>query len=257
MTRHYLDTTALVERWTGDPDARRVVSQLLGGEKHATSTHVRREWIRLIEGTTADVLNAMAEGEEDLGAIFAKLSQGWGREAGQRLRILSMLAGGNRSVSSSELRLRARQILRNSSREMFEHYLDEVRDGSECGLARNQVEPVQGGRLVLVDKCKRTDQICRQDQFISEHLDDWKRSSVALTSHSGRKSDKNMGRLGSNIAADPQLGKGKNCYARTGDISISIECGPDETLLTSDESFRSIAKERGISVTKFKGTSQP
>jgi hypothetical protein len=257
VTRHFLDTTALVERWTGDPDARQAVSDALGEEKHASSTHVRREWIRLVEGTTAEVLNAMADGEEDLGTIFARLSQGWGREAGQRLRILSMLAGGNRRVSTAELRLRARQVLRATSKEMFEHHLDEIRDGSECGLARNRVQPVRGGRLVLVDKCKRTDQICRQDRFIEEQSADWTSSSKGLIDHAERKTDRNMGQLGLEIADDPPLGKGKNCYGRTGDISISIECAPTETLLTTDRSFEAIAKGRGISVHRFKGTSPP
>jgi hypothetical protein len=234
-----------------------VILELLKGEKHATSTHVRREWIRLIEGTTADVLNAMDDGQEELGAIFAKLSQGWGREAGQRLRVLAMLAGRNRQVSAVELRLRARQVLRSSSKQMFEHYLDEVRDGSECGLARNEVETVRGGRLVLVDKCKRTDVICRQDNFISENLGDWSSASQGLAKHSRRTSDQKMGKLGLEIAGDPPKGKGKNCYGRTGDISISTECAKDETLLTTDQSFEAIAKERGLLVTRVQGTSPP
>jgi len=256
VTRHYLDTTALLERFTGDATARGEVIGRLEGSEHATSTHVLREWIRLVEGTCAEVLNSMAEGEDDLGEIFARLSQGWGRETGQRLRVLSMLARGKREVSAIELRLRAQQIIRSGSREMFGHYLDEIRDGCECGLARLTVE-TERGRMVLVDKCKRTDQICRQDQFIAERIEEWRAASKGLVEHGTRDSDKNMGKLGLAIAEDPPKGKGKNCYGRTGDISISCECGQDETLLTTDRSFEAIVRERGISVTRFKGTSSP
>jgi hypothetical protein len=257
LTRYYLDTTALIERWAGDPQARRAVIDSLGDDKHATSTHVRREWIRLVEGTTAGVLNVIEGGQEGLGAIFAQLSQGWGRDAGQRLRVLAMLAGQNRQVSAVELRLRARQVLRSRSKQMFGHHVDAVRDASECGLARNEVEAAGNGRLALVDRCKRTDAICRQDQFIDERQDDWRTASQGLVEHSGRSGDQKMRKLGLKIADNPLQGKGKNCYGLTGDISISMECAPGETLLTTDRSFEAIAKSRGLSVKRVPATSPP
>jgi hypothetical protein len=211
----------------------------------------------MVDGTTADVLNAMAEGQEDLGSIFAKLSQGWGREAGQRLRILALLAGQNRYVSTVELRLRARLLLRSSSRLMFGHHVDEVRDASGCGLARREVEALRTGRLTLVDKCRRTDQICRQDRFIEERKEYWQDASQALVDHATRKSDQKMGKLGLEIAAKPLQGKGKNCYGRTGDISISLECDSDETVLTTDQSFEAIAKGRGFAVKRVAPTGRP
>jgi hypothetical protein len=229
----------------------------LGEETHATSTHVRREWVHLIEGTAADVINAIGEGDEDLTAIFARLSQGWGREPGQRLRVLAMLAGQKRQVSVTELRTRAQQLLRTGSQELFEHHLDEVRDGSECGLARNRPETGGGGRLKLVDTCKRTDDICRQDQFVAENEGSWAAASQGLVDHGVTDADRNMGKVGLEIAGNPPIGKGKNCYGRTGDISISVEGGAEETLLTTDRSFEAIAKVRGITVTRFQGTAPP
>lgn len=257
MPRYYLDTTALIERWAGEPAARDAVRRYLRNESHATSTHVRREWVRLIEGTAADVINAINDGEEDLTAIFARLSQGWGREQGQRLRILAMLAGGKRQVNVTELRTRSQQLLRTGSQELFEHHLDEVRDSSECGLARNRVEASRGGRLKLIDTCKRTDDICRQDQFVAENEGSWAAASQGLAEHGITDADRKMGKVGIKVGGDPPIGKGKNCYGRTGDISISVECGEGETLLTTDRSFEAIAKARRISVTRFQGTAPP
>lgn len=159
-------------------------------------------------------------------------------------------------MSATELDLRARQILRSGSQEMFMHHVDEVRDGSECGLARNEVK-MSGGRFVLVERCKRSDQICRQDRFIAQHLEEWEGASRGLISHATRKNDREMGGLGMKIAANPPFGKGKNCYARSGDISISCECAAEETLLTTDASFEAIAKERGLNVKRFEGTAPP
>ncbi|HET7483816.1 MAG TPA: hypothetical protein VFJ64_00400 [Solirubrobacterales bacterium] len=257
MTNYYLDTTALIERWAGEARVREEILALLDGGDHATSSHVRREWKRIIDGTAADVLNAIRDGQDDFGSIFARLAQGWGRQPGQRLRVLAMLANQLRNSSPVELQLRAQQILRCGSKQMFMHHIQEVRDGSECGLAKNEVRRGRDGRYALIDRCKRTDEICRQDQYVQDELPRWEGASQGLVDHSNRPSDQNMGKLGLELAASSAKRKGRNCYDKTGDISISLECDPDEVLLTTDQSFESMATKTGMSVKRIKATSPP
>jgi hypothetical protein len=257
VTDYYLDTTALVERWTGEAEVRDEIVALLDGGKHATSSHVQREWKRIIDGTVADVLNAIRDGQDDLGDVFARLSQGWGRQPGQRLRVLAMLANQLRDSSPTELRLRALQLLRCGSAQMFAHHVQEVRNGSDCGLAKNEVRRGRDGRYSLVDKCQRKEEICRQDQYIEDDVAAWQSASKGLVEHSSRSSDQNMGKLGLQLVTEPAKRKGKNCYGRTGDISIALECRPDETLLTTDASFEAMAKEAEITVRRVGATSPP
>jgi len=257
VTDYYLDTTALIERWTGEADVRDEILAILGEGVHATSSHVRREWKRVIDGTVADVLNAIRDGESDLGSILARLSQGWGRQQGQRLRVLAMLANQIRDCSPIELELRAGQLLRCGSEQMFVHHIGEVRNGSDCGLSKNEVTRGSDGRYSLVDKCKRDEEICRQDEYIADDLPKWKSASQGLVDHSDRSGDRKMGKLGLELASTPVKRKGKNCYARTGDISISLECKAEETLLTTDASFDAMAKETGMPVKRIKATSPP
>ena len=256
MTNYYLDTTALIERWAGEADVRSEILELLKEGTHATSSHVEREWKGIVDGTAADVLNAIRDDADDLGSVFARLSQGWGRQPGQRLRILAMLVNQRPDSNPIELRLRAQQLLRCGSEQMLMHHVREVRDGSQCGLAKKEVEQRRDGRYALVDKCKRTDEICRQDQHVQDQLETWQRASSGLV-NSDRKSDRDMGKLGLQLAADASKRKGRNCYGRTGDISISLECRDDEVLLTTDRSFEAMAGEAGIKVKRVKATSPP
>lgn len=257
MTDYYLDTTALIERWAGESSVRDTLLGLLKEGRHATSTHVKREWKGIVDGTAADVLNAIRDDEDDLGSVFARLAQGWGRQPGQRLRILAMLANQRPDSSLVELRLRAQQLLRCGSQQMLSHHVHEIRDGSECELAENEVKRGRDGRYSLVDRCKRTDQICRQDQYVQDGLATWEGASKGLVDHSDRKSDRDMGHLGLELVVDASKRKGRNCYGRTGDISISLECRESEVLLTTDKSFEAMAKGTGIKVKRVNATPPP
>ena len=259
MTTYYLDTTALIELWAGDGDTRAEIASLLErGDGHVTSSHVRREWKRIVDSTAADVLNAIADGVSDFTDLYARLGQGWGRDSGQRFRVLAILANQEESVDLITLKLRAEQLLRYRSKVMFDHHLDDVRDGSECGLARNEVKRGPDGRYRLVDTCKRTDEICRQRDFIEERRALWRTASEGLLKHASRDGDRKMGRIGLEVLNEEDRRKGKNCYARTGDISISVECRPgEETLLTTDRSFEAIGKEVGAAVQTVAATPGP
>jgi hypothetical protein len=259
LTRYYLDNSVHLERWTGDTPVRDEIAALLSGDEHVTSSHVLREWRHTVDGTAGDILNAIQGGAGDLSSVYARLSQGHRREPGQRLRVLAMLANQQREPSVVELRIRAQRLLRFSSKEMFLHKIKEVRNGSDCGLAKNEVKQGRDGRYSLVDRCRRKDEICRQDRFVEECRDKWKAASEGLVKHSDSKraGDRKMGKLGLELLHDASKRKGKNCYAQTGDISISLECEPGETILTTDRSFEAMSKETGVQVKRIQATPHP
>lgn len=257
MTRYYLDTTAHLERHAGSAEVQREVARLLGDEEHATSTHVYREWKRIVDGGATDIVNALrsAEGMKD---VYARLAQGRGRSPGQRLRVLSMLAGGESTTET--LGIRARTFLRVQSRALFEARLSDIRDGSACGLAR-EVPRQREGRWELKTMCKKGECDCRQDEFLEEQQPRPDQAAAALDHSDARPADRKMGRTATKILASgkPLDRKGKNCYGGTlgGDISIALECAADETLLSTDESFGFICRALGLQHHRLSATPPP
>jgi hypothetical protein len=71
-----------------------------------------------------------------------------------------------------------------------------------------------------------------------------------------------MGTHAQNVMAKPDLldRKGKNCWGPAGlggDISIALECGSEEKLLTTDKSFEVIGTALGIDVQRIGATPPP
>jgi hypothetical protein len=250
--RYYLDTTAHIERWMGDRATKGVVREKLKDRKHSTSSHALREWKHIVDRSAAEVLNL--EGQAGgLSSVLARLSQGRGRRAGQRLRVLSLLTAGANQLGP-DLPIRARALLRYQSKSYFNHLIDDVRDGSECGLAAKTVRRGTGGRLELQDTCVKTDdEICSQFGFLNSKKGELERVGAALTA-SGTVGDRRLGKLALAAAQNPRDGKGKNCYAGLGDVCIALECGAKETLLTTDSVFTLMGNVLGFSVCRFNAT---
>jgi hypothetical protein len=260
LTRYFLDTTAHVERWAGDITRQERVRGLLAGETHATSTHARREWKHIVEGTCVDVLNALRERPRTLSNVFARLSQGWGRSQGHRLRVLALLSGGESALDADLLEIRARAYLRYQAETLFVHSMDEVRDGSECGLAMNVGRQKSRGEWEFVNPgtgsewCKKTDQICCQDDDLEGKKGRLQAAGQALSKSANHK---RFGKAALEAVSSRAERKGKKCFGLLGDVSIALDCHQDEVVLTTDESFSVMAPALGLTVERFKPTPPP
>lgn len=153
--------------------------------------------------------------------------------------------------------MRARAYLRYRARKTFHRTIDVVRNGSDCGLAKNVPFRDTNGRWSLVGRCKKDDQICRQDDFLDAERSRAEAAAKGLVASAERDPDKNMGRKMLKMLPVPRDRKGKNCYWETGDVSIALECDPDEVLLTTDRSFEAIGPALGLRVHRLKATSPP
>jgi hypothetical protein len=220
---------------------------------HSTSTHVLREWKRIVEGGCADVLNILRERPGDIAEVQAKLTAGFGGTPRQASRILIMVTGDG--PLDSTLEIRARRFLRFESKKLFNRSIDTVRDGSECGLVRNAAHQDENGRWTLVARCKKDDKICRQDDFLGGERSRAEAAAQALIASVERPADVKMGKQMLKMLPVARDRKGSNCYWKTGDISIALECGVKEVILSSDRSFAAIAPALGLSVHVLKATS--
>jgi hypothetical protein len=259
LTRYYLDTTAQLERWSGDGPTRDRIEALLGDGEHATSLHVLREWKHIVEGGCGEALNALRQRPASLRDLFARMSQGWGREPGQRLRVLSLLVGDSSTLDAGEVEIRASAMLRYRSASMFETQIDEIRSGSECGLARNRVRQDAKGDWVEEqpetrrDRCRKDDEICRQDDDLGSKVDRLEAAGKALLG-SDNAAHRTSGKVALQAAKVARDRKGKNCYGYLGDASIALECADDEVVLTTDRSFEVMAPAIRISVERTEPT---
>jgi hypothetical protein len=250
VTKFYLDTSAHLERWTGSRDKRAEIAVLLQGETHATSSHARREWKRVAEIAAAEVLNAF-ERSDDLSDVLVHISQLSFREPKQALRVLSLFVR-DQSVLDRRVLRKARLFLRSGSRQRFEESV-EVRDGSECQLAQNQVYRHSSGSLRLEWRCRKYEDICEQEAFIAARDPQYRAVGKALRDNSptDRKGDIAMGAAAVAAPDSPRDAKGKVCYSVLGDVSIAMECGDAEEILTTDRSFDTIGPALGIKVRRL------
>lgn len=260
MTRYYLDTTAQIERHAGDPERRKIVQDLLRGEKHATSSHVRREWKGIVEDCAVDVLNACKKAET-IGDVFAQLGSGFFRKPGQRLRVLAILAGGDFPPSVDELEIRTRTFLRSEADALFCAGIDEVRDASVCSLSRERAAAQPNGRWSITTSCRKAECVCDHDEFVAANSAGLTEGAQALKASDDQK-HRNMGTNTLKVLAseDPLVAKGANCHQGKGpggDLTIALECGDDETLLTTDHSFDIICPALNKRHLRFAHTPEP
>ncbi len=98
--------------------------------------------------------------------------------------------------------------------------------------------------------CTKAEEICRQPEFLSQEVERARAAATALDG-SEREGDRTMGQKANKALADisKNATKGEACHGANGiggDICIALECGPDETLLTTDESFDHICPAIGV-----------
>jgi hypothetical protein len=141
-------------------------------------------------------------------------------------------------------------MLRFESAEMFNDKIDVVRDASGCALARRFAEDARSGLKPPNLRCKKSDDICDQDEHLTRRVGDVRSVATALVnrSPSDRVEDIKRGKLALGIIdkGQPRDWKGRNCYGMLGgDMSIALECEPDETILTTDKAFDVIAPAIG------------
>ena len=256
MTSYYLDTSVQIERWFGAASSQARIAEILnqGEGPQSTSTHVRREWKRIVDQSAADILNTLvsADPADDL----PRLIQGHGREGNRRILVLFSLMkeGKGGDWTTDELRLRAHHMLRFRSEEMFRGGIAAVHDSSECGLVNNKVAPDQAGLYTLKTTCKKSEQICRQPDAIEEELARWTAAAKKLQESPAHES---MGKTGLKMASTRTERKGRNCYEKTGDLSIAVDCPPDATVLTTDKSFEVMRPGVDRNVLKLPPTEPP
>ncbi len=237
--RFYLDTSAQVERLCGPDTTREAVLTLLTNGGHATSTQVRREWNSIMLGACARLLNALVEAT-DVRDLEARMNRGFGREPQQNWMATQLLVA--RDPDLRRAGMRARQYLRFGADAAFEQGVTAIRDGTDCDVARrNAIQDPKTGDWHHNNMCKKTENICSQPEFFAEHRDRAKAAATALEG-SPRPADRKMGKEANKLLANTpsQASKGKACWGGGGiggDICIALECGSQETLIATDQSF--------------------
>lgn len=255
MTSYYLDTSVQIERWFGSAQSRERITEVLGADGEcSTSSHVRREWKHVVDQSAVDMLNVLTS--DDPQDDLPRLAQGHGRSANRRMLVLFNVMKNHRGAAwtREELRARARQMVEFRSDEMFSEGITTVRDTSECGLARAEHFTAPGGHYGLKTTCRRDEDICRQPDAIEDDLDTWEAGAAAL-GHVKRY--ESMGEAGLKMASKKPDRKGKNCYEKTGDLSVALGSAPGETIVTTDASFEVIGPAIGRQVRKLPPTAQP
>ena len=220
---------------------------MLAGGGHSTSTQVLREWNSIVLGASSKLLNVLATATSRADVV-ARMSEGWGREPGRNWKVTEWLMGGDADLRIVEMR--AKRFVRVDAESAFEEGVSTVRDGTECPVAREPAKQDRAGKWDHNKRCLKTEDICAQHRFFGRELDRATAAAKALKG-SERPPDRKMGEQASAILArmPTRDSKGKACWGAGGlggDIAIALECGSDETLVTTDASFDLICPAIGI-----------
>jgi hypothetical protein len=246
MATRFADTTALFEWYAGTGVSRAAARKALGPRREVvTSDHVQREWKRIVVNAVGAVVEA-AETEPDLAAMFARLGRGFGREPAQRQRALALVSGGTNSINATDIKIRGRQALREVDARVRRR-VGSIRSASACGLAVAEPRQAPDGRWTVKQTCKRGEGICDHEARLDQDLPRWCAGAQALVGSSSNGL-RTMGHTALKMADGPELRTGSNCYQRTGDLAIALDCRRDEVLVTTDKSFLTLGSAMGFAV---------
>lgn len=249
MTIHFADTTALFELNAGTARSRAAAKAALHPRDQVVSSeHVKREWKRILVTAVGSLLESV-ETEPDLSAALARLGVGFGRSSSQRWRAAALVTAGSNSFNATDVGIRGRQVLRGLDA-TFKRSVGNVRSSSECGLAAQQPRQDASGTWTIKDTCKRREGICDHEARLGRDVRRWRAGAAALA-ESDETSLRKMGKTGLEMATDPASRTGVNCYGRTGDLAIALDCRPDEVLVTTDASFETMRKAMGFAVQRI------
>jgi hypothetical protein len=199
-----------------------------------------------------DALDAPSVGWADL---FARVSQSFGREASQRLRVLSMICGADDpdNINLRHARTRTEMLLRQSA-VYFEQGIDTVHDNCACPLASMTVSTSGRGKRTLRTTCKKNESICDREDEITAKRSAFEAAGDALIASSD-SAHRKLGKAAKLAAGKPTDGKGAACYRTLGDVSIASDAlAAGESILTTDASFEVIGPAIGVDVERIAHT---
>jgi hypothetical protein len=246
----FADTTALFEFHAGTGATRARARELLRERALvATSEHVRREWNRIIFTSVSAFLEAV-DTEPDLAGVLRRMGVGFGREPSQRWLAAALMFGGKSSLDTTHIRIRALQMLRGEADARLRRTVSEIRADSHCGIAAGVPRQTPEGSWTLKVTCKRREGICRHEERLGTDLTRWDAGAKALRA-SSVKSHRDVGSRAAEMSKEPAKRTGVNCFGRTGDLAIALDCRPGETLVTTDRSFEVLGPAMGFGVTRI------
>lgn len=250
MATRFADTTALFELRAGTGASRAAAKRVLQPRAETvTSEAVQREWKRIVVGAVGSIVEAV-EKEPDLAAVFARLGVGFGaREGFQRWRAAALVTGRSDTFSAQLAKVRGRQVLRDVDAALGRSVAS-VRAPSRCGLAVAQPRQSAESGWTVKDTCKRREGICDHEGRLGRDLARWRKGAHSLA-ESSDNSLRKMGRTGLTMADEPDKRTGVNCYGKTGDLAIALDCQADELLVTTDKSFETMRQAMGFAVQRI------
>jgi hypothetical protein len=201
----------------------------------------------MVLGASTQLLNVLATATSRTDVV-AEMAKGFGRGPGRNWKVTEWLMGTDTDLRLVEMR--AKRFVRVDADVAFEEGVSTIRDETECPVAREPAKQDLAGRWGHEKRCRKNEDICAQHTFFGRQLDRAKAAAKALEG-SARDPDKKMGKQASALLArmPTKDSKGKACWGAGGlggDIAIALECGADETLVTTDASFELICPAIGI-----------
>lgn len=229
--RVFLDTTIQIERATATYARQAEIARSLTGVQTVTSTYVLGEYLRTLVRDALVLLNLVQTTEQpyDVETQMAHLLNK--RSVSRCLLLWASLHRAG--VYTKPKLLRSLQAhLEYGLVNQFLVGIDELLDTTACGLARERPTD-NGASYRLRTQCIRAVKECELAERLTEQKAAIQTVAEGLHNHPDPVLAR-MGKLCTQILADPHSARGRNCTWYLGDLVIALEMPVDAQLYTTN-----------------------
>ncbi len=229
--RIFLDTTIQIERVTATRARQIEIEHALAGVQVLTSTYVLGEYLRTLV-QDALVLYNLVNTTEHLYDVETRMANLLNKRSASRCLLLWASLHRSGIYERAKLLRTLRVYIDYGLANRFMAGIDELLNTTACGLAQEQPVPY-GATYQLRTQCTRRVVECELAERLAEQpalihiladgLQDHAEAALARMAH-----------LCTQILADPQVARGRNCTWYLGDLVIALEMPADALLYTTN-----------------------
>lgn len=230
--RVFLDTTIQIERVTGTSKRQAEIAQALTGVQVLTSTYVLGEYLRTLVQDAIVLYNLVLK-SEDLFDVETEIAHLFNKRSASRCLLLWAALHRSGIYDRAKLLRTLRIYLQHGLINRFMTGVDEVLDSTACGLARERPVP-HGATFQLRTQCTRRVLECELVARLQAQPAMIRTLADGLQGHPEAALAR-MADLCSQILADPDIARGRNCTWYLGDLVIALEMPADAALYTTNQ----------------------
>jgi len=227
----FLDTTIQIERVVGSRARQAELRRELAHYRLITSTYILGEYLRTLV-KDAILLHRLALEHKHLDDIMTAIAQYPNKRVSSRMLLLWANVYRRGRYDQQDILDQLDDYITFWLINRFLTGIDELLDGTECGLAGERPAAV-GEFYRLRSQCTRRIKECVLAERLAERRPELQAVADGLRDHPD-SALAHIGALAARLLDEPDLVRGRNCTWYLGDLVIALELPPEIPLYTTN-----------------------